>query len=304
MARSNLQIKVGTYTGDGTDSRNITGVGFRPDLVIVKSSSAVAAVFRTTTMRGDSTMYLGSNTTSLSDAIQEILSDGFQVGTNAVVNGNGNTYYYIAVKGYSAQSYFTVGNYIGNASDNRNLTTAGITFTPDFVGIKKDGSDNPLGRISSQNGDTSFHFSGVADASNEIQNLQSNGFQLGTSTRSNGNGSEYHFFAFKVLSGVVAVGTYTGTGAALSITGLGFKPDIVISKNGSLTTAATLKTASMTTTASFQLDSATAATGITSLDTDGFSVGTGTGANGNGNTMWWIALKSGNFNVPITRTAA
>ena len=44
-------MDVGTYSGDGADNRNITGVGFAPELLIVKSDATTAKTAASTPMR-------------------------------------------------------------------------------------------------------------------------------------------------------------------------------------------------------------------------------------------------------------
>ena len=304
MARTNFQVITGTYVGDGTDSRNISGVGFRPDLIIIKGGTNVT-VWRNSANKGDVTLYLGAATTSLADAIQEILADGFQLGTNAVVNEAGTTFYYICMRGTAGQNYYRVGAYSGTGADDRNFTSGGLNFTPDIVWVKRLISDIPVLRTSSQAGDTSAHFTGIADTSDEIQNLQANGFQLGTSTRVNSATNNFYYFAaFKALAGVIAVGTYTGDATDnRAITGVGFQPNIVIVKNGSAANAAVLRTSDFVGDSSAVFSgTAPVANQIQSFDADGFTVGTAANVNQNGSTFWWIAFKSGNHNVPITRT--
>lgn len=305
MARSNLQIKVGTYTGNGADATNISGVGFRPDFVLIKGGANIG-VLRTREITGDKTAYAAGNTANEADNIQEILNDGFQLGTNAKVNANGTVYYYVAIRGTAGQSYFRTGKYIGTSGDSRNYTGGGLNFTPDFVFVKGDRADNGCFRTSAMGADNSAHLSGSVDAVNEIQSLISNGFQLGTSTRTNLSAADYYFVAMKALAGCMAVGTYTGNATDnRSITGLGFSPDVVIIKNGTTTNAAVIRTSSFSGDSSTSFGSAGPTTDmIQSFISDGFTIGANVSVNGDTNTFWWIAFKAGNFNVPITRTAA
>lgn len=305
MARENLLIKTGSYTGDGTDSRNITGIGFRPDLVIIKSGTQ-NTVFRTKERRGDSTGFLTSTNTDLTDRIQELLNDGFQVGTAAQVNSPATVYYYICIRGLAGQSHFRTGHYYGNATDNRNLTGTDLNATPDIVMIQAiSGAVAAVCKTNTMIGDTSTRFD-AAGAANQIQSLINDGFQLGTAVV-NGANVEHFYFVLRNLAGAVATGTYSGTGASLSITGLGFKPDVVILKNYSAANQGRILTSQMI---ADKLDSlymgntASDTQGITSLDADGFTVGTSTASNGSGNAIHWIALKSGNFFAPVSRNSA
>lgn len=309
MARANLYIKEAQYTGVGTDSTNITSVGFQPDMLIVKDvTSAQNTVFRTKEMRGDITGFLSSTNSSLADRIQNFQSTGFQVGTTSTVNTLNDVYQYIAIHGAAAQSVFRTGNYRGSGADNRNFTDALAGFTPDLVFIQQYTTGQTARMLTSTVvGDNSLTFDAGAAVADTIQNVQSNGFQLGTNASVNTSGTEYVYTMMKATPGILAVGKYTGTGVAMPITGVGFQPDIVIVKNQASAVGARLYTASMVTnaqTSQFMSNTATDATGITALGADGFTVSTGASVNNSGSTLHWIAMKSGNFNVPLSRATS
>ena len=304
MARSNLQIAVGSYTGDGVDNRSITGVGFRPDLIIVKGGANVA-MLRTRDVRGDSTSYIVGGSANSANMIQEIMNDGFQVGTGANVNTNGTTYYYVALRGNAAQTYFRTGRYYGDGLDNRNITGGGLGFTPDIVHIKGDVAQQGALRHPSIAGDNCTTLSNSTGSSNQIQNVQSGGFQIGTNARINNSGSEFFYFALKTYSGYIAAGSFTGDGTDdRSITGVGFTPDVVILKNRATADAGVIRTSSMAGDLSASLTSTAPTTNlIQALLSDGFQVGSDVSVNGTGNAIDWIALKAGSIATPITRTA-
>lgn len=307
MPRTNLQIKVGTYTGNGSDGRNISGIGFEPQLVIIKQASTSVAVFRTKEVIGDKSEFLGANTAEAADNIQFLQPDGFQVGTAANVNTNAVVYHYIALRGASSQRNFKTGSYTGNASANRNYTGTDFTFTPDVAITKSVGTNNAalktIDMIQDSGSANCVFFSATGLTANKIQQLIAGGMQLGTGGEINSSG-QYFFFVLKKLDGVINCGTYTGTGATNSITGLGFTPSAVIVK-GAGGTAAVLKTSTMTTTESFKFNGSGAqTTAILSLDSDGFTLGTSADVNGAATVYYWIALKDGNFNGDILRTAA
>ena len=101
-------FKAFTYTGNGGDSRSITGVGFLPDFVLVKHASATNVAFvRFTAEAGDASMPLDNSSGEVADHIQALESDGIQVGT--AENANTIVYNCIALKIFLAQtSYQTV----------------------------------------------------------------------------------------------------------------------------------------------------------------------------------------------------
>lgn len=302
--RYNLQIKTGSYVGDGADNHAITDVGFSPDLVIVKGGVNIAC-FKTKHMPFDLTAFLAGNIAHFSGGVKGLLPNGFQVGTDAKVNANGTTYYYIAIKGYDAQNFFRVFTYVGKVGDNRQLNDANIFFTPDIAWAKGNNAQNPSVRTKEVVGDNSWHFSGSIDAVNEIQAFISNGLELGNSSRINQAGIDFYGIALKHYPGIISSGIYIGDGADnRAITGIGFKPDIVLVKNGAVTNTAALRTADIVGDGAFPVGASDlTANFIQSLDTDGFTLGSNASINGNGNLHYWIALKAGTFLLPITRTA-
>lgn len=302
--RAHLQIKVGTYTGDGNDNRAITGIGFRPDFVLIKGGTT-SACWRTRQMRLDSSCVIAANTANAADQIQAFLADGFQVGTTTV-NTNAVAYYYIAIRGVSAQSYFRTGNYRGDGNDNRDFAAGGLNFTPDLVMIKSDTTEAGTWKSSAVPGDLSELFSGVAGQPNYIQALASNGFQLGTNAIVNSSGIEYFFAAMKALKGVMAVGTYTGNGVDnRNIDGLGFQPDCVWVKNSTGTNQGVFRTsAHVGDVSEFFGTAASAANGIQGFRADGFQIGNSSAVNANGSAYYWVAFKAGSFLTPVTRLAA
>lgn len=92
------QFKAMTYTPDGTDNYDVTGVGFQPDTLWTKrTNSTNAAGLRFKTHVGDSSTDLGAGGDA-ANIIQSVASDGFQVGTNASANVSGVPYVVCAFK--------------------------------------------------------------------------------------------------------------------------------------------------------------------------------------------------------------
>jgi len=91
-------IQRASYTGNNTDNRAITGVGFQPDYMMIRANDTATARVgrhRPAALTGTSSQFFSA---AANDAagIKALQSDGFQVGTNANVNANGVTYHYIA----------------------------------------------------------------------------------------------------------------------------------------------------------------------------------------------------------------
>lgn len=300
---------VGTYTGTGAASRAIT-TGFQPEMVTVKRSTAVAAHFRTASMAANRTEYYtttAANTTGT--FIASMSATAFTVGSND--NATGATYYYFAFR--SGAATFEEGTYSGNATDSRSITGTG--FQPDAVFVKNSTSTTTNSRrsvVSTEKhfGDLSSYVSdAVADATNMVQAMESNGFQVGTGNNVNQNGNTIYWFAFggtPSMSGsgsfTMAQGSYSGNGSVRSIT-VGFAPDLVLIKDNAANYAV-FRIRQMPGDTTAYLASATAdfTGGITSLTGTGFGLGTSTIVNTNGNTYHWQAF--GNAYNPDTNSGA
>ena len=91
------KMDVGSYSGNATDNRSITGVGFLPQYVIVRPGNANSTVHHSAAM-GASTDTSGRfwAAGNLANSIQALEANGFQVGLDATVNTSGTTYHYMA----------------------------------------------------------------------------------------------------------------------------------------------------------------------------------------------------------------
>jgi len=95
------KMAVGSYAGDGNDNRNITGVGFDPEYVIVRSETDRAAVHYPASLglTVDDTLHFEGKTNE-PNHIQSIRPGGctncFQVGTKDTVNHSSREYFWVA----------------------------------------------------------------------------------------------------------------------------------------------------------------------------------------------------------------
>lgn len=186
------EIVASTYTGNATDNRAVTGVGFLPELVIIKGSDNGYANIRFGTT-GDSSQYFG-DVQNLANYIQSLDSDGFTVGTGNSINNSGVTYYYLAVKSVTGQT--KVGSYTGNTTDNRDIT--GIGFTPELVFLKANSNLYQLQWSNSgRSDDTSDTAVNSANYVDGIQSLGADGFQVGASANVNLLTIDYYYYAIK-----------------------------------------------------------------------------------------------------------
>jgi len=219
-------MATGTYTGDGVAGKAITGVGFQPDMVIVKRYPKVKGEVRTSTMPAGESKSIQSSDALWNDHIESLDTDGFTVGyhSDKAVNKNGDTYYWVAIKEVSGLSKF--GSYTGDDVDYRSIT--GVGFQPDYVMVFPDANSNSVHRMSSMTGDATMRFDASGFSSDKIKALESDGFQVGRDVLVNAPGVVYHYAAFKSTTGTMAVGTYAGDDNDDRDITAGFQPDWVI----------------------------------------------------------------------------
>jgi hypothetical protein len=204
-------LDVGGYTGDGSASRNVTGVGFQPELAIAMSAGASGATQRFAGMTRSFPFGSGTGTTN---AITGLLADGFSVGNSGETNTTGTTYHYVAFNDVAGS--VLAGTYLGTGVDNRNV--GGVGFQPEYLMIRA--NDTAVARAGSHRagsltGTASQFWTAAVNSTNAIQALQATGFQVGTDTSVNASGPTYHYLAFKNTGGGCGVaGSQTVTSSA------------------------------------------------------------------------------------------
>jgi hypothetical protein len=295
-----MEFATGTYTGNGADDRWINGVGFEPDLVVVKGDSTVYAVFSTSAMDAGDTAYFNGPAANFQDAIQAFGADGFQVGTNANVNANGVEYYYAAFRDNGAGD-FEVGSYTGDGNDDRSIN---IGMQPTILWIKRDGATRGVWRVEDNSGDDTLQFNNGANVTNCIQAFEANGFQIGTDSAVNTNGDTYQYCAWLDASGYIETGTYTGDGNDDRDINVGFEPDMVMVK-GDTTQYAITRIDSMPAGDSGEVDNnALIADAIQDFEAGGnFEIGTHASVNTNGTDYYWAAWRKGESGTTTTTTS-
>ena len=92
-------IKTGTYTGNGAEGQGISGVGFKPQVVLVSSLSTSATQFlKADGMSAEYAVKISDGAMEV-DRIDSLDADGFTVNDNAVdqhPNTNSHSYMYVA----------------------------------------------------------------------------------------------------------------------------------------------------------------------------------------------------------------
>lgn len=190
------ELVLGTYTGNNIDNRNITGVGFQPELVWTLSAGAGAPLYRSSTMTGDTSYdFLSTELGPPANSIQALQGDGFQVGNSASVNGSGVTIHYVAWN--TAPGRMAVGSYAGDGSDDRPINAPG--FQPEWVVVKQQGDAQSAVHKPASTGvatDYSLGLGNQVGLNDGVQALHPLGFEVGTDFRVNSAGPTYHWMAF------------------------------------------------------------------------------------------------------------
>jgi hypothetical protein len=187
-------VVVGSYTGNGTDNRDITDGGLTgtPDFaLVVRADSGDYPVWLLT---GMGTAALWDYYPNLPNSIQSLIPGGAQVGTGSIVNASGGTYYYCFAASLSALS---VVSYTGDGADNRSITGAG--FAPHVARVQRqDANQSAWWRSADMSAGTSLLVTG-GSAADRIQALEADGFQVGTNAAVNATGGTYYALCLRSL---------------------------------------------------------------------------------------------------------
>lgn len=285
--------KFGSYVGNGGASQAITGIGFQPDMVVAKPATTTdGAAFRTKDMDAGKSTYIRNDWGYETTFITSIDADGFTVGSDSRINGTGVTYYYWAFAEDDNHD-FKVFTFTGDSTDGKAIT--GFGFQPCFVFIKCIQSLTGACKFNSAtNSSMVFSGGGTNDRTDLIVSLDADGCTINNGSADSANlvnaSVASYGFAFKEVAGIVKQSTYTGTGVDnKTVTGLGFQPGLVWIKNSIDTTSPNWAT-SATGANSIGFDASQITTGIKSLDSGGFTVGTNGNVNTNTKIYNYIAI--------------
>ncbi len=291
VGSSSFNIQTGYFVGNG-GAKQITGLGFSPQMIILKSNSTggAGAVFKTTAMPNLNTAYLGPATADTSATIM-LDKDGFTaIGTNGNVANDRFTWIAFSGSNCSASGNFCVGSYVGNGTSPRAITTG---FQPDMVMVKSATAVAANWRSSAMTTNVGQYFMNTnQDTTGALYtSLNSDGFTVGATN--NTSATVYYYVAFKNTAGAINVGSYSGSGTAKNVTGVGFLPNFVLTKNSTATTAVSgvyNVTESYGNNSSYFTDTANVVGGVTELNSDGFGVGTNATVNSSGVTYFYAAF--------------
>lgn len=301
-----MRVFSGSYTGNGTDNRAITGVPFQPTTVIVKAvDQGYSAYMRT----DDMATYLADPAYSLSlrddtggqaGRIKSITSTGFTIGTDAAVNQTGTSYVYVAMADPSKTEYISVG-YTGNDASSQTVSFPPPTWnvTPSFVMLKHDDTITGAFRFSSQPNNLSSVFYSSGNQADVIKSFTSDGFNVGNGGANfvNRNGKWAFGYMIEAVSGRQVISSYVGDGTSSRTISLGFQPEMVLIRQDD-GNQPLFKLASHPSTSSQSFDGVAVTNGITGITATGFTVSNNSASNTSGKTYYYLAIADYSNPVP------
>ncbi|MGD8412967.1 MAG: DNRLRE domain-containing protein, partial [Candidatus Latescibacterota bacterium] len=287
-----FRVVSGWYMGDGSSSHPIAGIGFSPDVVLIKGDDGNYPVMRTSTMTGNNSKPIGSKTGFLSNLIESLDPDGFTVGGSNRVNTSGVKYYWTAFR--AARPEMVVGDYEGNGLDNRSIP---VGFKPEYVVVMNETAEGAVQRFGTQLGDASLFFSSADPVPDCIQVLESDGFQVGRHNATNAVGDSLHFIAWKAVPDRAGSGWYRGNGSDdRDLSEMTFSPNFLLVQREGNGTPGVYRTTAVAGDTSLSTASTPPATDlIQSFLPRGFQVGSSTAVNDSSEVYYWIAFKDDRF---------
>lgn len=181
-------VAVGTYSGDGSDDRNLDVVGFQPDWVLTVADGR-DDYFLPAPAGGDAAFAMNGSGTA-ANLIQTLRPLGFQIGSDPGVNESGRAYYWIA---FDAGAKVAVGSYTGDGNGNHDIT--GLGMAPSFVWVKRSSTSQGAWSTSAFQSNRTAYWGALALATNRIRAYLADGFTVGNNAEVNNSGGTYYYLA-------------------------------------------------------------------------------------------------------------
>jgi hypothetical protein len=229
------------YTGTGV-AQAITGVGFEPDIVIIKDRLNVESWTWVDKVLGVGATILETDTdeaaTADAQAVTAFDADGFTVGTSTRTNNNGDSYIAICLK--ECTGGIGLFNYTGNGTPTDRAH--GLGGLPLFITTKNRGTASTNWIIQAWDivGDDQFMRWDEAVPHNDVTDnsfwngvkVDETNLRVGTHAETNANAANYIGFALGNAVGQVKVGSYVGDGENVGpFVHCGFQPKLVMCKD-------------------------------------------------------------------------
>ena len=245
------------YTGNGASSRAVTGVGFQPDWVWFKNRDTADHHKLFDVVRGGNKVIYANLTNAQGTVTQELQSfdsDGFTVGTESAMNGNGNGIVAWNWKAGNSQgssntdgsintTYTSVNTTAGFSISQYNGTGSvatighGLGVKPAFIIIKRIEANSTWRTYHKSLGATlnvPFENGAALDQDVIFNDTEptTSVFTVGTTTDVNNNGTSHIAYCFAEKKGFSKFGEYEGNEVADgTFVYTGFKPAMIFIKN-------------------------------------------------------------------------
>lgn len=238
------------HVGNGT-SQSITGVRFKPDLVITKGRFAAQAAVHDV-VRGAGyylSPYITNASTFYSTVLTSFDSDGFSVGNNSGLNSNTQNYVNWCWKAGGSSASNTDGTITSTVSANQDAGFSIVKYTstgtngstighglnsaPDLVIIKSTTNSTNWIVYNSESGTGKYMYlnSSAEDQSSSWFGTSATTFTLNnTFSDANTSGRDYIAYCFHSVEGYQKIGGYTGAGSSGLTVTTGFKPKWIMIK--------------------------------------------------------------------------
>ena len=247
-----------TYTGDGVDNRDITGLDFQPNMLWSKRRDIADNHSIYDIVRGDGKELRTADTGAEYDRtnnIQSLNSDGFQVGDDSQVNASGGTYVSWGWSGGGTGVANTDGSISSTISAN---TTSGFSIVswtgtganatighglgaePKMIFLKIRTGTNNWQVYNKSIGSGNALFLNTQDASSSNTGWQSTDatssfFYVSGGGAVNGSGQDMIAYCFAEKQGFSKFGSYVGNGSTDgTFVYTGFKPAFTLIKPTSI----------------------------------------------------------------------
>jgi len=319
------------YTGNATSNRAITGLGFSPSWVWIKNRVAARDHVEFDNVRLLGSELVPGNYTNLDAAdfnttandFNSFDTDGFTIGQDPYTNENGSNMVawtwkanpipainndgdIQSIVAANQAAGFSIVKYTGNSTAGATVGH-GLTVAPDAIIIKcmNTGSTNWINYYETigVNNYLTLNLSNAQDTFSNWFASNATTFTLNnTFGNANTSGRTYVAYCFKSTAGFSKMSSYTGNSSTQAITGLGFSPNWVLLKETDGVDSWELYDTARGATKVLYPNGANAEgvnSGLTSFDSDGFTLGSATSANESGKTYIYMAFKENPTPMPL-----
>jgi len=220
----NVVLYTGNGTAIGSGGKSITGVGFTPDHVVIKSRDSATSWMQFDTTRG-ATKYLtwdvGILETTDTESLTSFDADGFTLGNNSSVNSNGINY--VAYCWKKREGLHDIVAYTGNNATPQSISH-NLNAVPNWMMTPRisDYAGNWLTYIDGgqvTDPETDYGYLDLTNAFVDDSTIwndtapTSSQFTVGANNGNNGGNWSFMNYLWANMEGMCKVGSYTGNGS-------------------------------------------------------------------------------------------